>query len=249
MTAFSATSCINWTSGYSWQVGEQACSSAADDTMFACLNANLCKMMSPYDTEVFTNYAAFVSGVTETALVSTATSGSVWYNRQSGIAKYNATDPDNCFTAWDEGKTYPKGATLCDGVIYQCEDSANCGLYVPGSSEAEAYWTELTSLAVPASQEKTYEYYSKTSTYSYGDFAISRDQLVYKCVADSQNCTNNGPGANDYWAPLVVKALNPSGIDSSIYKDWESYYRYQAGDLVADSSADNVYECQLESFC
>ena len=250
MSSFTATTCINWTSGYSWQTGEQACSTSSDNTMYACLNPSLCKRMDPYATDVFTNLKALDASITETTLVGTTNSGSVWKNRETGIAKYDPTDPVNCFTNWEQGKIYPKGATLCDGIIYQCEDTKNCGVYVPGSTEGELYWSELTSLSVPSSQEKTYEYYTKTTQYDYGDFAISRiDQQVYKCVNSSAECSNNGPGNNTYWQILVVKALNPSGIDTQVYTDWESYYRYQAGDLISDSSTDSVYECVLESFC
>jgi len=218
--------------------------------MFSCLQPTLCKIMGPYSTAIYTNLAA-ISGVgSTTALVGTGSDDTVWKNRELAITKYDPTDPDNCYTSWTAGMIYPKGATLCDGIIYQCEDPATCGVYVPGATGSEIAWSELNGATVPASQTKTYDYYARDRTYGYGDFAISRqDQQTYKCTNDTSGaCQNNPPAGSQYWTPLVVKALNPSDMPT-VYGGWIAAYRYQAGYLVGISTADTVYECTTETFC
>jgi len=190
MAAGTATTCVPWTSGYSWRQGEQACSNATEDTMYSCLDTTLCQLIGPYATTMYDNLSAIGAVGTTTALVGTGDSDTVWKNRDLPVAKYDPTNPDNCYTTWTEGMNYPKGATLCDGIIYQCEDPAQCGVYVPGADGTEATWSQMEGASVPSSQTKTYEYYDRTLTYTFGDFAISRtDQQTYKCTSETAgNC-------------------------------------------------------------
>jgi hypothetical protein len=140
LAAGTSTSCIKWTSSYTWRNGEQACSNAEDDTMFSCLFPSLCTMFSPYSTTSYTNLAA-VNGVgNTTALIGTGDQVTVWKNRELTIAPYDATSPDNCYTTWTAGMNYQKLSTLCDGIIYQCLDPENCGINVPGATGSETTW-------------------------------------------------------------------------------------------------------------
>jgi hypothetical protein len=185
-----------------------------------------------------------------TSLISTSDDTSVWKNREIAIAKYDPTDPNNCYTNWTEDMTYPMGATLCDGIIFTCLDPALCGKFVPGSGNASNVWSTLEGATVPASQTKTYEYYTRTATYGIGDFAISRiDQKTYKCInAEEGNCQNNPPAGSEYWTILVVKALNPAEL-GIVYNGWSAQNRYQSGDLIGFSTTDTVYKCLFEAFC
>jgi len=250
LAAGNSASCIKWTSGYSWREGEQACSSATDDTMFLCRLPSLCKIMGPYSTTMYTNLAAIGGVGTTTALVGAEGTDVVWKDREIAIAKYDPTDPNNCYTSWTAGMTYPKGATLCDGIIYTCQDPNACGVYVPGASGSDQIWTELDGAEVPSSQEKTYEYYDRTVNYNIGDFAISRvDQQTYKCTNGTVGvCKNSPPAGSEYWTPLIVKALNPSDMPT-VYGGWLAAYRYQKGYLVGILNTNDVYECTTESFC
>jgi len=142
--------------------------------MFSCLDVALCKIMGPYATTMYTNLASIGGVGTTTALVGTGSDDTVWKNRELAIAQYDPTNPDNCYTNWTAGMVYVFGATLCDGVIYQCADATRCGIDVPGATGTEATWAIMDNVSVPSSQTKTYEYYDRTTTYSYGDFAISR---------------------------------------------------------------------------
>jgi hypothetical protein len=142
--------------------------------MFKCNFPTLCKMMGPYSATIYGNLAALSAVGDTSSLMSTSDTDSVWKNRELAIAKYDPTNPENCYTNWTAGMIYPKGATLCDGIIYTCNDPALCGEYVPGSSGSNNVWGELTDAVVPSSQTKTYEYYTRTATYGIGDFAISR---------------------------------------------------------------------------
>ena len=143
--------------------------------------------MDMYDT---TKYDTLESiGLNQGALGLMSTEdGYVWKDKNEEIAKYDPTNPDNCYTTWTSGLTYPLHATLCDGVVYQCSDPTMCGVYVPGADDAGETWTVMGGATVPASQTVVYEYYSRTNKYAFGDFAISQTDLaVYKCTNDTND--------------------------------------------------------------
>lgn len=170
MTAGTLDSCIPWTSGYNWKVGEQACDAVAQK-MYKCEDPAFCMLLKPTDTAIFDVLAA-VGAVTGDI-------SSVWAERTGvTMAKEDPSDPKNCYAGWEEGKKYKKGATLCDGIVYECIMPSECGYMVPGTSASATVWLDKSTgddaIEVPASQEKDYDYYSRANDYVYGDFCVNK---------------------------------------------------------------------------
>jgi len=102
-------------------------------------------------TDMYTMLTSVGGNLDTTTLVCTDTTTCVWQDREEAPVKYDASDPDNCYTTWTEGLNYPYGATLCDGVVYQCVDPALCGVDVPGAGDSTAVWAIMGGATVPSS--------------------------------------------------------------------------------------------------